>query len=168
MRDTLKAAFIYHFESYSPDGVLLAEWEQRNLIPDAGRDYLLNSALNGASQLSTWYIGLFGANRTPASADTMTLFLADCDESTAYTTTANARLALTPDALSGGVWSNVGTKAEFTFASADSIYGAFITSGGTRASTAGLLLSATKFDTMQAQPIGSILRVSAGLSFVTI
>jgi hypothetical protein len=168
MRDRLKPGFTYKFELFGRDGELKWSHEQENLIPDAGRDYIINAAVNGGAQVSTWYVGLFEANRTPAANDTMTLFLADASETADYTTTGNARLTITPDALAAGVWANVGTPCEFTFTTAATLHGSFITSGATRASTAGLLLSAVKWPSAKTAAIGDVLRVTVGFSMIPV
>ena len=159
--------FVYRYECIDKDGNVKWTMREENLIPDVGRDYFLNAGLNGGTQYSTWYIGLYEANRTPVSADTMTSLIADCQESTSYTTTGNARLTLNDDALSAGVWSNVGSPAEFTFTASKTIYGGFVSSNATRSSTSGLLLSAVKNSSPKTIETGEILRVTAGLSLIT-
>ena len=165
--DTAKIGFKYLFECFSPSGELLWEQESINLIPDVGRDYIMTAARLDGSKLTTWYIGLYEANRTPVVGDTMTTLLADCVEDVSYTTTANARLVLT-GALAAGVFSNTLSPASFVFEAAKTIYGGFITSGATRGSTTGTLLSAVKNATAKTVAIGDILRVTTGLSFTTV
>ncbi len=165
--DTAKIGFRYLFECFSPSGDLLWTQESDNLIPDVGRDYILNTALLDGSKLTAWYIGLYEANRTPVVGDTMTTLLADCVEDTSYTTTANARLVLTATNVAG-VFSNTASPAAFVFEAAKTIYGGFITSGATRGSTTGTLLSAVKNATAKTVAIGDTLRVTTGLSFTTV
>lgn len=160
--------FVYHYECIGLDGKLKWESREENLIPDVGRDYILNAALNGGTQYTTWYIGLYEANRTPIVSDTMATLIADCQESVSYASPGNLRLTLEDGALSGGVWSNLASVAEFTFTAAKTIRGGFISSNAARGSTAGMLLSAVKNSTDKPIEIGEILRVTAGLSLTTL
>lgn len=159
--------FVYVYECLDVHGNLKWRMREENIIPDVGRDYLLTAGLLGGSQLSSWYIGIYENARTPVVGDTMASLLADAGESTSYTTIANARLTLVPDALSAGVFSNAGSPAEFAFTAAKSINGGFITSNITRGSTSGTLLSAVRNSSAKPVGIGEILRVTAGLSLVT-
>lgn len=162
-----KLGFVYVYECIGVDGEVKWVAREENLIPDVGRDYVLNAALNGGAQFSTWYIGLYEANRTPIVSDTMVTLMADCQEIVSYTSPGNLRLALTDDPLSGGVWSNLGTKAEFAFTAAKDVYGGFVCSNAAQGSSAGLLLSAVKNGSPKPVENGEILRVTAGLSLTT-
>ena len=160
--------FVYVYECFDRDRKLKWATREENVIPDVGRDYILNAALNGGTQFSAWYIGLYEADRTPLVGDTMTTLLADCQEIVTYTSAGSLRLALTPDALSGGVWSNLGGKAEFTFTAGKTVRGGFVTAAAAQGGTTGPLLSAVKNTSPKVVESGEILRVTAGLSLTTI
>lgn len=166
VHDEAVLGFVYHLECIGVDGKI--KWTERieNIIPDVGRDYILNAALNSQSQYATFYIGLYTASRTPLVGDDMTSLMLDCSESVTYDGTV--RLTLTPDALANGLWSNTGTPAEFDFnTSGETLRGGFITSSSARGTASGLLLSAVLFPTPKTLTVGETLRVTAGLQLVT-
>jgi hypothetical protein len=158
--------FTYTFECIGLDGKVKWTEVMDNIIPDAGRDYIIGSSLMGVTQYADWYIGLYSAVRTPIATDTMTTLMADAVEVLTYS--GSVRLELVPDALSGGIYSNIGTPAEFTATAATTVNGGFITSSAARGSTAGLLLSAAANPSPKPLNAGEILRVSAGLSFINV
>jgi hypothetical protein len=160
--------FVYTYQCFDKERKLKWELREENLIPNVGRDYFLNAALNGGTQYNTWYIGLYEADRTPVVADTMATLMADCQEITTYVSVGGARLELIDDPLSNGVWSNIGTVAEFTFNASKTVRGGFVCSNASQGSSAGLLLSAVKNSTAKGVDSGEILRVTAGLSLTTV
>jgi hypothetical protein len=167
LHELARIGFVYDLTCIGRDGQV--KWHERveNLIPNVGRDYILSSALLGGSQLTSWFIGLYENARTPVAADTMTTLIADCGELTTYTTEGTNRLTLTPDALSGGVFSNLGTPADFVFTADRTVRGGFISSNATRGATVGTLLSAVQLSTPKAITTGETLQVVAGLSLTT-
>ena len=164
--DNTKIGFKYRFECYDTDGNLKWEFTEENLIPDAGRDYLLNAGLNAGAQFSTWYIGLYSGNYAPVAGDTAATFPASATEiTTAYT---GDRHALTPDALLAGVWVNSVAPAIFVFVDATTtVRGGFISTTATKGGTTGLLLSAVLAPSPKTVLAGESLKVTAGLSFIT-
>lgn len=165
MIENTQGGFIYTLECVGVDGKTKWKEEFHNLLPNVGRDYIMGAAMNGTSQFTSWYIGLYENARNPVAADTMTTLLADAGETTDYGAT---RLTLTPGALSGGVWSNSGSPAEATFTASATIRGGFITSGSAVGSTTGLLLSAGLLSTAKTVAAGEILKVTAGWSLTSI
>lgn len=160
--DKIKAGFVYTLECVGADGKTKWVEEFHNLLPDVGRDYIMNAAMNGGSQYSTWYIGLYANQRTPVVGDTMTTLIADCGEISAYS--GGARKELADDALSGGIFSNAGTPAEFTFTAQTTVRGGFISSGSVINNNSGLLLSAGLLPTAKTLEAGEILKVTIGWS----
>lgn len=163
-----RLGFVFVYECIGRDGKLKWRTREENLIPDVGRDYLLNAGLLGGSQLSSWFIGLYANARSNAVGDTMTSLMADAGEITNYVTTGNNRLVLTPDALSNGVFSNQGNPAEFEATANFTVRGGFISSIAPRGGTAGTLLSLVANASPKTVETGEILRVTAGLSLLTI
>ena len=159
--------FVYVYECFDADGRLKWRDREENVIPDVGRDYLLNAGLLSGAQLPNWYIGLYENTRTPLAGDTMTSLLADCGEVTTYTSAGSLRLALT-GSLSSGVFSNIASPAEFTFTAAKTIKGGFIASSAAQGATSGTLLSAVANSSPKSVGIGETLRVTAGLSLTTV
>ncbi|HBA73475.1 MAG TPA: hypothetical protein DCZ63_15170 [Geobacter sp.] len=166
MLDKAKIGFIYSFECYDPEGKLVWEHKVKNLLPESSVAYLLGAALAGGSQLTSWYIGLWTAAHVPAGTDTMTTVVTTAVEATAYAGTE--RPAFTPDAIAGGVFANVGAPTEITFNAPTTIRGGFITSNITRGNTGGLLLSEVALPSPEVVKIGNVLKVTAGLSLVSI
>lgn len=163
-----RLGFVFVYECIGRDGKLKWRAREENLIPDVGRDYLLSAGLLGGSQLSSWFIGLYANARSNVVGDTMTTLMADAGEITDYVTTGSNRLALVPDALSNGVFSNLSNRAEFEATAQFTVRGGFICSNATQGSTAGTLLSLVANSSPKTVEIGEILRVTAGLSLLTL
>ena len=168
--DTIKRSkigFIWTFECFLPDGTPKWSITEENLIPNEGRDYLMNAGLNAGAQLSTWYIGLYTGNYLPVVGDTAATFVASATEiTTAYSEAT--RVALVNGALAAGLWANVASPASFTFTDASTVVrGGFITSVAAKSATTGVLLSAVLASTAKIVLAGEILKVTTGLSLVT-
>lgn len=162
-----KIGFVYRFEHLSVDGDVLSVEEAHNLIPDQGRDYLLNAGLLLGSQFNSWFIGLYEGSYAPQVTDTMATIVASSTEiTTAYSEAA--RGLLVPDALVGGVYVNAAAPRVFTFTAAKTVRGGFISSGSVKGGTTGVLLSAVLSASPKVVGIGESLRVTAGLSLVSI
>jgi len=163
-----RIGFVYELTCITRDGQV--KWRERvgNLIPNAGRDYLLSAGLLAGAQLSNWYIGLYENAHTPVVADTMATLMADCGEITSYTNVGGNRLTLTPDALNNGVFSNAGTPADFVFTADRTVRGGFISSSAPHLGVAGMLLSAVLLGSPKAISTGETLQVTAGLSLTTV
>jgi hypothetical protein len=168
-QDTLQAllaakcriGFRYKFEHYR-NGELIGEEIVDNIIPDEGITYLLNAGLNAGSQLSSWFVGIYEGNYTPVAEDTAATFPGSSTEiTTAYSEAT--RVALVPDDIEEGLWSNAGTPAEFTFTAPKTVRGGFISSSGTKGGVTGVLLSAVKAGTARDVIVGDVLKVSTGI-----
>ena len=125
------------------NGVIIDEFDIKNLVVNQGLNYALGAALGGSSQLTSWFLGLFSTNYTVLAADTASTIAANSTEVTAYT--AGARVAWTPGAASGQSISNSGSTATFTFNSSVTVYGAFLISNNTINGTSGTLFSGAQF-----------------------
>ena len=158
--------FRYKFE-HIRNGVVIDTEVVDNIIPDVGRDYILNAAMNGGAQFSSWYVGIYEGNYTPLAAETMADFPTSATElTTSYDETA--RVALVDGALSSGLWSNAASPAEFTFNASKTVYGGFITSAPTKGGLTGILLSAVKAGTSKAVVSGDVLKVTAGITLTSL
>lgn len=158
--------FVYHLECVSPNGEVL--WQERweNVIPNQGRDYILTTALLGGAQLSSWFVGLYEGNYTPQATDTMATFVALATEITTYAEAARPPLVAAP--LAAGLFANSVTRAEFTFNALKTVRGGFISSASVKGGVSGVLLSAVLGSSPKTVAAGEILRVTTGLSLVTI
>ncbi len=160
--DGMEIGVRYKFECIRPDGSVAWIEEVTNLVPLVGRQYVLNSAFNGGTAYSAWYIGLFATNYTPLDDDTLAKLLAAAPEFTSYD--ESQRVAFTADALgSGSTLINSGSLAVFTASAGATLYGAFMTNQPTKSNTTGVLVSAAKFSTARAILTDEIIRVTAGL-----
>lgn len=128
------------------DGELIDTQVSSNLITTEGKNYIANLAYNNSdTQEALWYLGLFGNNLAPASNDTAAGVAARLGELDAeYSETT--RPQWTPNAANTGLLSkNSDAPANFTMASADAIYGAFMISDSAKVGVAGVLLAASNF-----------------------
>lgn len=162
-----KIGFVYRFEHLSEHGDLISIDEVHNLIPNQGRDYILSAAMLLGAQFGTWFCGLYEGSYSPQTTDTMeTIVAASTEITTAYSEAA--RPTITPDALANGVYSNGASPCVFSFTAAKTVRGGFISSGSVKGGTTGTLLSAVLASSPKIVGAGESLRVTAGLSLVTI
>ena len=160
-----KAGFVYTVEAIK-DGVVVDREEVHNLIPTEGINHLIEVGLKGATQVTSWNVGIFESNYTPDASDTMATLPGAANESTAYTELTRRPLVL--GAVSGGSADNSASRAEFTGSTnGKTIYGGFIASSSTKGATVGTLLSVVKFATPKSFDAGTILRVTAGLQITS-
>ena len=162
-----KIGFRYVFECVGTDGGVKWRFEEDNVIPGEGRDYLMNAALLGGSQFTNWFIGLYEGAHAPVVGDTMATFPGTATEITGAYTEAS-RVSFVPDALSGGVFANAGSPAIFTFNAPKTVRGGFISSAATKGATTGVLLSAVLASSPKIVGAGEALRVTAGLSLISL
>lgn len=161
-----KIGFRYKFECLDAQGRPKWEFEQDNLIPDGGIEYILAAAVMGGAQFSNWYIGLYEGAYAPQAADTMANFIAAATETQTYTETT--RPVLVPDVLSGGIFINGNEPAIFTFNANKTLRGGFIASNPVKGGQTGILLSAVLAPSPKPVESGDQLRVTAGLALITV
>jgi hypothetical protein len=166
--DNSKLGFVYLFECFNrKTGETVWAHREENVIPNEGRDYILNAALNAGSQFDDWFIGLYSGNYPPVVGDTAATFPASATEiTTAYDEAT--RQPLVPGALSSGLYANTSSPAIFTFNATTIVRGGFISSAATKGGTTGVLLSAVLSTTPKTVGDTEALRVYAGLSLTTI
>jgi hypothetical protein len=135
VQQNAKATGHYTVRCIGPDGKEKWVEEFDNLVVDEGLNHILNTVLNGDSQVSTWYVGLLEASPSPAAGWTKTEVGAadfvDYDEATLPT--------WTPDgASSAESISNSSSTADFTISQdSSSIGGAYLASANTKAVEGG-------------------------------
>lgn len=148
IKSVLPVCSWWEFEHYRK-GELIDRWEQKNVNTTEGLNHMLNVAFNSATQITSWYMGLFEDNTTPLI--THTYASPGFTESTAYTSAT--RVAYVDATASARVMTNNASKASFTMNDTKTIYGAFLCGGGTDASTksdtagGGTLFASSKFAT---------------------
>ncbi len=129
-------------------GELIDVTEDHNLVVNEGLNHILDVQFNGATQVTTWYMGVFEANYTPVATATAATITAASTESTAYDETT--RVEYNEAASSGQSITNSANKATFTFNATKTIYGAFLVSASAKSATTGKLFAAAKFGTSKA------------------
>lgn len=142
----------FYFEHYR-NGKLIDAWDSKNVVTDEGINHALNVIFSGATQVTTWYIGLFGNNYTPVTGDAAASFPATAGEVTAQYS-ESARPAYVEAASTAKSITNAANKATFTAASGFTAYGAFLSSVATKGGTSGVLMAASRFSTVKTLAAG--------------
>jgi PKD repeat protein len=142
----------YHVECRDKDGNLKWTAESKNLVVNVGLQYMAGSALTSVSQITTWYLGLYGAgaSNTPSASDTMSSHGAAgsggwteiVPYSNANRVTASFATATTANP---SVVTNTASPAVFNINATATVGGAFLTSSNTKSGTTGTLFSAADF-----------------------
>jgi hypothetical protein len=142
-----KATGVYHIECHDKDGNLKWSADSKNLVVNAGLAYMAGTALTSVTQITTWYIGLYGAgaSNTPAAGDTMASH-AGWTEVTDYSnSTRVAATFVTATTANPSVVTNAASPATFNINGTTTVGGAFLTSGSAKGGTTGTLFSAADF-----------------------
>jgi len=142
-----KATGVFEIKCHDKDGNLKWEAQSKNLVVNVGLQYMAGSALTSTTQITTWYLGLYGAgaSNTPAAADTMSSH-AGWTEVVAYSNAT--RVAATLVAATNAnpsVVTNTASPATFNINGTTTVGGAFLTSGSAKSGTTGTLFSAADF-----------------------
>ena len=137
-----------------------------NLIPDQGLDNLLSVWINGGTQVSSRYVGIFSADSTPTNAWTSANFHAvNTTEWTAYDEVT--RPLWNVGAVSGQAVTNSANKAVFTANAGAVLYGAAILSASTKDGSndaTGILYAATRYSASRPVVATDIINVQYDLS----
>ena len=142
-----KATGLFEIKCHDKDGNLKWEAQSKNLVVNVGLQYMAGSALTSVTQITTWYLGLYGAgaSNTPAAGDTMSSH-AGWTEVTAYSNaTRVAATFATATTANPSVVTNTASPATFNINGTTTVGGAFLTSGSAKGGTAGTLFSAADF-----------------------
>lgn len=129
-------------------GVIVDQWSDPNIVVNEGLNALLGIMFNGATQVTTWYVGVFEGNYTPVATVTAATITAASTECTTYD--QSTRVAYVEAAPSGQAITNSANRATFTFNATKTIYGAFLVSASAKSATTGTLFSAARFSTAKA------------------
>lgn len=141
------------------DGEVIDTWKEKNIVVNTGLNYLLDSALSGATVATSHYIGLFSNNYTPIAGTLIT----DLTEVNAKYTEAT-RPAWTEAGAASQAITNSASPAAFTFNASETVYGAFLISNNTKGGTTGTLIAASKFSSSRAMLSTDVLNVTYTLS----
>ena len=146
--EAAQATGVYHIECHDKDGNLKWQADSKNLVVNVGLRYMAGSALTSVTQITTWYLGLYGAgaSNTPAAGDTMSSH-AGWTEYTNYSNANRVTATLaTATTANPSVVTNSASPAAFNINGAGgTVGGAFLTSENTKGGTTGTLFSAADF-----------------------
>lgn len=159
-----KATGKYVVECFDKDGNLKWVAETPNLVVNVGLAYMAGTALTSTAQITTWYLGLYGAasSNNPAAGDTMSSHagwteVTDYSEGARPTATFASATTANPSVVT-----NTASKAVFTMNATTTVGGAFLTSNSTKGGTTGTLFSAADFQSPGDRSVvsGDILNVT--------
>lgn len=141
-----KATGRFKMECFDKNGNLKWVAESQNLVVNVGLQYMAGSALTGTSQITTWYIGLYGAgaSNTPAAGDTMASH-AGWTEVTPYSGNRPTATLAAATLANPSVVTNSASPASFSINATQTVGGAFLTSNNTAGGSTGTLFSAADF-----------------------
>jgi len=142
-----QATGLFEIKCHDKDGNLKWEAQSKNLVVNVGLAYMAGTALTSVAQITTWYIGLYGAgaSNTPAAGDTMSSH-AGWTEVVAYSNaTRVAATFVTATTANPSVVTNTASPATFNINGTTTVGGAFLTSGSAKSGTTGTLFSAADF-----------------------
>jgi hypothetical protein len=142
-----KATGVYHIECHDKDGNLKWSADSKNLVVNAGLAYMAGTALTSVAQITTWYIGLYGAgaSNTPAAGDTMSSHAGWTEVVPYSNATRVAATFVTATTANPSVVTNAASPATFNINATSTVGGAFLTSGSAKNGTTGTLFSAADF-----------------------
>ena len=138
----------YYVECHDKDGNLKWTAESKNLVVNVGLQYMAGTALTSVTQITTWYLGLYGAgaSNTPAAGDTMSSHAGWTEYVNYSNATRVAATLVTATTANPSVVTNTASPAAFNINGAGgTVGGAFLTSGSAKSGTAGTLFSAADF-----------------------
>lgn len=156
--------FIYDIQLVDANGAIVDTWQQKNLIPQAGIDFLMLSPFGLQSQIATFYCGLWQANYVPTASTTAADIPVNMGEFVGYSEAQ--RPVWTPVYDGVGTLDNIASRASFTFTADQLIRGALLVSSPTKGSNSGLLLSALRFPTARQVGAGLTLYLNATLTYI--
>ena len=145
--EAAQASGVYHVQCHDKDGNLKWTADTKNLVVNEGLQYMAGSALTSVTQITTWYLGLYGAaaSNAPDPSNTMSSHSSWTEivpYSNANRVTATLATATTADP---SVVTNSASPAVFNINATATVGGAFLTSNNTKSGTTGTLFSAADF-----------------------
>ena len=131
---TEKALFASKWEwEHWRDGEIIDQWIETNICTDEGLNKILGVMFAAATQITSWYVGIYNTDTTPTAA--MTYATPSFTESTHYSEAT--RPLWNEGAVASKSVDNSANKASFTISTSETIYGAALFGGGTAATTKG-------------------------------
>ena len=158
---------------YDKDGKLKWTAEEKNLVVNVGLQYMCGTGLTSTTQITTWYIGLYGpgATNSPNATDTMLSHGAQgaggWTEVVPYSNaTRPACTFVAATNANPSVATSAASPAAFTINATQVVGGAFLVSNSTKSGTTGTLFSAADFSSPGDRSVvsGDTLNVTYTLS----
>ena len=158
----------FDIECIGADGKVKWTSSVPNLVVNTGLAYMAGTALTNVTQITAWYLGLYGAgaSNTPAAGDTMSSH-AGWTEVVAYSNATRVSVTfVTATTANPSVATNSASPAAFSINGTATVGGAFLTSGSAKSGTAGTLFSAADFSSPGDRSVinGDTLNVAYTLS----
>jgi len=137
----------FKMECFDKDGNLKWSAEEKNLVVNVGLQYMCGTALTSVSQITTWYIGLYGAgaSNNPAAGDTMSSHTGWTEVTPYSNATRPACTFATATTANPSVATNSASPASYTINATATVGGAFLVSNSTKGGSTGTLFSAADF-----------------------
>lgn len=164
---------IVTLKHFREDKLIYQNEESHNLLVDQGLNHFLNVVMGVDAKITTWYVGIFVNNVTPAAADTPGAQLGAAG-TYGEGQDADYDLPLTnkPEYIdvpaTAKVMTNGASPASFTIAATLTIFGAFISSVSAKTATTGTLLAAKQFDASRAVIDNDILTVQYDITAASV
>ena len=146
-QEQAKATGKFRIECLDKDGKLKWEAESKNLVVNVGLQYLAGCGLTSTAQITSWYIGLYGAgaSNNPAATDTSSSHVGWTENTTYSNSTRPAATFTAATNANPSVVTNTGSAASFSINGTTTIGGAFLISNSTKGGSTGTLFSAADF-----------------------
>ena len=137
----------FTIQCYDKDGKLKWEDENHNLVVNQGLQYMCGTALTSVTQLTTWFIGLYGAaaSNAPAATDTMSSHTGWTEVVPYSNATRPACTFATATTANPSVATNTASVAAYSINATSTVGGAFLVSNSTKSGSTGTLFSAADF-----------------------
>jgi hypothetical protein len=145
--ESVKGGGVFTIECIDKEGNLKWKAESKNLVVNVGLQSMNAVYFASGTQITTWYIGLYGAasSNNPAAGDTMASH-AGWTEETGYSNATRPTCTFgTATTADPSVITNSLSPASFNINATATIGGAFLTSNDTKGGTTGTLFSAADF-----------------------
>jgi hypothetical protein len=137
----------FTMECVGADGQVKWTATEHNLVVNTGLQYMAGSALTSVTQITTWYLGLYGAaaSNTPAASDTALSHIG-WTEITPYSNGVRPTCSFaTATTANPSVATNAASVATFNINAPAVVGGAFLISSNVKGGTGGTLFSAADF-----------------------
>ena len=155
-------------QCFDKDGKLKWEAQNHNLVVNQGLQYMCGTALTSVAQITSWFIGLYGAgaSNTPAAGDTMASHAGWVEVVPYSNATRPACTFATATTANPSVATNSASVAAFSINATSTVGGAFLTSSNAKSGTTGTLFSAADFSSPGDRSVvsGDTLNVTYTLS----